>query len=567
MSFSIAKCIINALNASRSKIELSLTKSLQQASNIVMGILSESAEIPLTAIRGPPGTGKTTAYVYSISQHLYSEGASLDALNKNILYVTSINRLVQDVFIRVLQRFLSLGIIDIHDKQSLVRSLASIRVWGSQIIPYTGDNEIKALYESLGGVISVSELKDLLRLMTKREGKENIRMVFTTEWQSVPISLDRDTFILVDEASKSPMFHAFIPIARKLLQSCNMHSHELRLYGLSVIGDVQQAISLEPEYSSLKGRELLLLPYIERIIDSACKSGIIRNCDAYKLMLQETLRLPKFSEDPISYGYYEGRLKAIYTLGQKIDTNIISAIVECLNTTYKKISEFLDQKLDRILSEYVEKAKAIFESYKVLFSNPLPPLIVIDTERHRYERGKEVEPHRVVIASTIALLFAHMLDCLYCGKRIAFTLAIIAPYTELVTAIYQCFHYLKSRLQIDLSNIESLVQFSTVHAFLGGEADFVIAVLGREYYPSLYYPSIYFKEPELLNVQLSRHKLLLTVIGSVEYFYHSAQQFNIDKSIGEPRLATTLQQLIDLVEEHNLRIFYTDRRSRGRSRS
>jgi hypothetical protein len=564
VSFSIAKCIINALNASRSKVELSLTKSLQRASNIVIRILSKSTEIPLTAIHGPPGTGKTTVYVYSISEHLYDEKASLDTLNKNILYVSSINRLIQDVFTRVLQRFFSLGIIDVHDKQSLVKSLASIRILGSQIIPFASSDEVRDLYKLLGGVISESDLKNLLRLMTRREGKESIHIVFTTEWQSTPISLNRDTFILVDEASKSPMFHAFTPIARELLRSSATHFHELRLYGLSVIGDVQQAISLEPEYSSLRGRELLLLPYIERIIDNACKSGIVRNCDEYKLMLQETLRLPKLSEDPISYGYYESQLKAIYTLGQKIGVDIISAIIECLNIAHRRIksSGFLDQRLNRILSEYVEKAEAILESYKVFSPNPLPPLIVIDTERYRYEHGKEVEPHRIVVASIIALLLAYMLSCLYCEKQVAFTLAVVAPYIELVNTIYQSFRYLKSQLQVDLNIIESLVQFSTTHAFLGGEADFVIAVLGREYYPSLYYPSIYFKEPELLNVQLSRHKLMLTVIGSIEYFYHSAHQFNIDKRNEEPRLATTLQQLINLAERHSLRIFYTDRRTR-----
>jgi hypothetical protein len=47
---------------------------------------------------------------------------------------------------------------------------------------------------------------------------------------------------------------------------------------------------------------------------------------------------------------------------------------------------------------------------------------------------------------------------------------------------------------------------------------------------------------------------MLTVIGSIEYFYHSAKQFNIDKQNKEPRLATTLDQLIKLVEGCDLRI-------------
>jgi len=150
-------------------------------------------------------------------------------------------------------------------------------------------------------------------------------------------------------------------------------------------------------------------------------------------------------------------------------------------------------------------------------SKSLPPLIVVDTEGYRYEPGEEIEPHRVVIASSIALLLAHTLRCIYTRSRQVFSLAVIAPYSELVNVIYQVFLQLQSRL--GTRGLEEWVQFSTVHSFLGGEADFVIAVLGREYYnPSRQFLTIYFEEPELLNVQMSRHRLMLTVIGSVEFF-------------------------------------------------
>jgi hypothetical protein len=63
----------------------------------------------------------------------------------------------------------------------------------------------------------------------------------------------------------------------------------------------------------------------------------------------------------------------------------------------------------------------------------------------------EVEPHGVIIASIITLLLAYALNCLYNERGISFTLAVIAPYAELVNTIYQSFHYLKTLLSIDLS--------------------------------------------------------------------------------------------------------------------
>ena len=84
-------------------------------------------------------------------------------------------------------------------------------------------------------------------------------------------------------------------------------------------------------------------------------------------------------------------------------------------------------------------------------SNPLQLLIVIDTGQYRYERSIEVEPHGVIIASIITLLLAYALNCLYNERGISFTLAVIAPYAELVSTVYQSFHYLKTLLSIDLS--------------------------------------------------------------------------------------------------------------------
>jgi len=60
---------------------------------------------------------------------------------------------------------------------------------------------------------------------------------------------------------------------------------------------------------------------------------------------------------------------------------------------------------------------------------------------------------------------------------------------------------------------------------LGGEDDIIISLLGKEWSARANYDegeTIYFREPENLNVQLSRHRLMLIVIGNLQKLRNSA---------------------------------------------
>jgi len=70
---------------------------------------------------------------------------------------------------------------------------------------------------------------------------------------------------------------------------------------------------------------------------------------------------------------------------------------------------------------------------------------------------------------------------------------------------------------------------------LGGEDDIVISMLGKEWISGTNDDeevTIYFREPENLNVQLSRHKLMLIVIGNLQTLRNSAAE------VAQPAKAT-----------------------------
>jgi hypothetical protein len=61
------------------------------------------------------------------------------------------------------------------------------------------------------------------------------------------------------------------------------------------------------------------------------------------------------------------------------------------------------------------------------------------------------------------------------------------------------------------------IRVSTIHSALGSEADIIVAVLGKEYKGKEEDKmTIYFQTPELINVQFSRHRRMLVIIGNIE---------------------------------------------------
>jgi len=70
------------------------------------------------------------------------------------------------------------------------------------------------------------------------------------------------------------------------------------------------------------------------------------------------------------------------------------------------------------------------------------------------------------------------------------------------------------------------LQFLTVQRALGREAFNIVAVLGKEYVGKVEEPTIYFKEPELLNVELTRNQGPLFIIGRLRKLYSQAGEAN-----------------------------------------
>jgi hypothetical protein len=91
------------------------------------------------------------------------------------------------------------------------------------------------------------------------------------------------------------------------------------------------------------------------------------------------------------------------------------------------------------------------------------------------------------------------------------------------------------------------VERLTVQSMIGGERDFIVTALGKEYAADQLgeRPTLYAREPELLNVQLSRHKALLIAVGCVTCL----AEFRLRRRGAEdPRVRETARSILSLAE-------------------
>jgi hypothetical protein len=88
----------------------------------------------------------------------------------------------------------------------------------------------------------------------------------------------------------------------------------------------------------------------------------------------------------------------------------------------------------------------------------------------------------------------------------------------------------------------------TVQSMIGGERDLVVTMLGKEYAASEgadMFATLYAREPELLNVQLSRHRRLLVATGCVECL----ERFRLRRGRApDERISRTGGKISELVE-------------------
>jgi hypothetical protein len=420
---------------------------------------------------GPPGTGKTA--VINIAEFEVFEGIDRD---EAVIYVAPTNRLVRESAVRTLALLLSKG----YSRSELS---GLIRVYGSQFKP-----------EHLN---------------------EDVRIVFTTPYQPGALkSLSRikhTVHLMVDEASTTPLHGPFIEIAMAMADVIRRKQLEW-IYSFSVIGDPMQAIAgeytLRDKFKLLIVGRLLLESMPEDIRELVLQNPPklfelaekYRSLDFKYSFLKYTYRIPRPTESIVSKSFYNEMLEGVESYDQRLKDikleapGITSNVLQrCLILNESNIRNKLDNALDSQI-----------------------PVVYIEDKGPAYRaeggrRPKELEELDVKRARAASEIAAYLVASTLDHVRID----VLTPYVEMKTQIQSHLDLLIGSMS-ELKSLKRRIRVSTVHSALGSEADIVVAVLGKEYRGEEHAETIYFQAPELVNVQFSRHKRLLVVIGNIK---------------------------------------------------
>jgi len=271
--------------APRRRLDLSSFPAYSESYRLAHQVLRLDLDVPLAAVQGPPGSGKT--YIVELLAEEYIADQLLES-NELIFYIAPTNELVFDACVRVLAAIFRKIAPDREERCRWARGIPDVvRVLGYKI----KSSRRPALRGICGDGIEAARMVDL-------KIDENVRLVFATEFQRPYIEDKkgkRPIKVIVDESSKSPYFRALIPMVRRIAANQYRDFPE----ALVALGDPQQAISIT-EY----GRDILLMNVVRRKLREHGLEG------RYKL-LDVTFRLPAPSHEPISAGYYYGLLKAM----------------------------------------------------------------------------------------------------------------------------------------------------------------------------------------------------------------------------------------------------------------
>ena len=471
---------INDINKNnKNKYEPGLKSPLMNAVEISKRAILHEGDAPIAGIRGPPGTGKT-----KVMEGLINDKKVIDEIlekNYKFVYIAPTNELTTNGFERALRPI----IMRLQESGfNIEEILSKIRIYGSAVPrPYFGD-DLKELRKDA----NVSD--DVLRKMVYG-GIDDALFIFTTDYQRASSRMRKSGYKFIpfiDEASKMPFYLPFNPISDAELRALAQGSAGI-MHGLIIVGDDRQAVAVGPEYQGY-GKFLLALPKVEEIL---------RNLSPRQFMtLDTTFRLPEPTQQPISDGFYSDigiQLKAAEYAKKRLEDRL-------KNINWKerlgKCKDFANDYLwDRVINS-VENALS-----------SLIPIIMVNT-KNAIEPGEYSEPMRVKLAA----YYAVSLRCLL-GNDVG--ISVIGPYRDLVEDVR---YYLRK-----IGGVNINVRFLTVQSMLGGEDDIVIALLGKEWIANSHDDeglTIYFREPENLNVQFSRHRLMLIVIGNIQRLRNSA---------------------------------------------
>ena len=450
-------------------------------------------EMPAVAIQGPPGSGKTYIVERLAEDYIAEEFWKRDDL---IFYVAPTNELAYEACKRVLSRILRKLAPGREERCRQLRDIpARVRLLGYKI----RSRARRVLTDICKDGINASEMADLTI-------GEQVRLVFTTEFQRPFIKdLRREIKIVVDESSKSPYFRAFIPLVRRIAEK------EFKDYPLALIalGDPQQAITVESY-----GRDILLMNVMKEKLSQVAPNNYV--------LLNKTFRLPSPSEVPISEGYYGGKLSAIESGQERLRGYTFNA-----------------QTVLRWLSRWEDTSKSDIQQLVNLLEEAINnriPLVLLNTER--FIEGDTLDMRRVKLAYYATLALGVWLA----GGRpensrcLGHEFAVTSIYTDPPLAV-----------EYELGRRGLCIERHTVQSMIGGERDFIVTILGQEYSTDVYevYSTLYAREPELLNVQLSRHRRLQVVVGCIDCLERFKPRVG---RIGDERIATTGKKLKELAD-------------------
>jgi len=455
---------------------------LERAVNLVEKTIKDGQ---ISLVQGPPGTGKTTVFEISIDDLF--DSISSDFI---VLYEAPTNKLVADMLKRV---------VLMYKKRDKINDISEeIRVYGSQF-DYT----------------------DYGKMADKVD--RNVKLILTTDYQRPYFTTNKPLCQLVDEASKTPLHQPYIPFTGKIIQAIGRSE----LHCMSVIGDPKQAITLGHHYRE-EGENLLILnSFIKgylmmmgvNIFGEVDETELARKHLSGKVyeFLEITHRMPHPTEVAISEAYYGGWLRSATTVNERLKNIWDKSIASRLSVINGKF-----QKAVQIVEDAITTSRGII-------------YVKINQD---YPYGEEenaflFEPSRAeagIYLATCLSAITHM-KC-----------AVLTTYTDQ-------WQQMKLMSQKDIvpmvksavPEIEDLVYFGTVDKQLGSEEEIIVCILGKEA-STKDNPTRYFKEPELLNVQLSRHRRLLCIVGNLVKLRNTARKLDSD-------LATTKFREIAEVSE------------------
>jgi len=494
-------------------------ESWHRAVNKIWDSITSSNPI-IVAVQGPPGTGKTSIYIEEFNRVLANPS---EFQNNIFVYVAPTNQLVLQTFARFTYVLMS----HLKDFRSVFNYITSkVYVYGSKISTYSSSDleYLKNIDRSLASEIKLKidklhRIKGVIQKTPDMESIEGPIFIFTTEWQQINIEIPSVIVkLLVDEASRSPIHRPFISLAKTIMVK-TIKKEPFYISMFSVIGDPEQAIALEPEYRE-ESRRFLIINAVKRLLEKYQLKDI-----AFEF-LEVTKRLPEPTEKPISIAFYDGKLRSSKSSRDALKIFEIEAIRKACREIRQTSS-----------SSYVNTLCSLAES---IVSSDIP-LGIVSTDT--FPPGETFDPKRVKISAILATIYGLILA----HQSSTFNIAVIGPYIDTIINAEAYYREISRKIPIKMG-IKPL--FSTVHSMLGDEADVVIASLGKEWVgrEDDPYTTVYFDEPELLNVQFSRHRRTMIVVGDVKKLGSSASKLNkslgfrIKHGGGESRLLSKLER-------------------------